>query len=67
MSADRPRRAGAPAFPRREPTLRLVKNPDERPRLEPDPELKAIVEDLNRRAGAHRERSGSDPGGKDAA
>ncbi|MFL6335294.1 MAG: hypothetical protein ACJ754_18430 [Pyrinomonadaceae bacterium] len=50
MSADRPRRAGAPAFPRQEPKLRLVKNPDERPRPEPDPGLKEILDEMNRRA-----------------
>lgn len=57
------RRAGAPAFPKREPKLRLVKNPDERPRPEPDSDLKAIIEDMNRR----RERAEREPGGKDAA
>jgi hypothetical protein len=31
------RRAGAPAFPRLEPKLRLVKNSDERPRPEAGP------------------------------
>lgn len=67
MSADRPRKAGAPAFPKREPTLRLVKNADERPRFQPDPELKAIVEDMNRRARAQREQSRHEPDGPDAA
>lgn len=64
MSADRSRKAGAPAFPRQETKLRLVKSPDERPRPKPAPELKAIVEDLNRRFHTQRER---EPDGKDAA
>jgi len=63
MSANKPRRAGAPAFPEK-PGLRLVKCLDERPRPEPDPELKAVVEDLNRRA---RTRRRCEPDGKDAA
>ena len=67
MSADRPRKAGAPAFTRRGPTLRLVKSPDERPRLEPDPELKAIIEGLNRRAREQREQREREPDGEDAA
>jgi hypothetical protein len=67
VSADKLRKAGAPAFPKRMPGLRLVKNPDERPRPEPAPELKAIVEDMKRRARAQRERIGSEPDGKDAA
>lgn len=65
MSVEKPRRAGAPAFPERRPSLRLVKNPDERPRPEPDPELKAIIDDLYRRDRARRGRS--EPEGKDAA
>lgn len=55
------RRAGAPAFPKREPKLRLVKNPDERPRPEHDSDLKAIIEDMNRH---RRERAEQDPVGK---
>ena len=65
MSADKLRKAGAPAFPKQMPRLRLVKGPAERPRPELDHELKAIVEDLNRRARAQLERS--EPDGKDAA
>lgn len=64
MSANKPRRADAPAFPKQGPKLRLVKNTDERPRPEPDSDLKAIIEDVNRR---HRERAEREPGGKDAA
>ena len=67
MSAIKPRRAGTPAFPEKKPGLRLVKSLEERPRLEPDPELKAIVEDLNRRSRAQRERNEREPDGKDAA
>lgn len=64
MSANKPRRAGAPAFPKDGPRLRLVKNHDGRPRPEPDPELKAIIDDLSRR---HRARIEPAPEGKDVA
>jgi hypothetical protein len=67
VSADKTRRAGAPAFPTREPKLRLVKNPDERPRPESDSEVKAILNDMNRRYRVDRERAGREPDGKDAA
>lgn len=67
MSAKNPRRVGVPAFPEKKTGLRLLKNPDERPRPEPDPELKAIVEDLNRHARAQRELIGSESGSNDAA
>jgi hypothetical protein len=60
VSASKSRKAGAPAFPKNGPRLRLVKNTDKRPR----PELKTIIEDVNRR---HRERAERAPGGKDAA
>ena len=65
MSANKPRRACAPAFPKQEPKLRLVKNPDERPLHEP--ELKAIIDDISRRYRAQRERGGPEPEGRDAA
>ena len=55
MSAKNPRRAGAPALPEKKPGLRLLESPDERPRLEPAPELKAMVADMNRRERARRE------------
>lgn len=67
MSVNKPRRAGAPAFLGKKPGLRLVKNPDERPRPEPDPELRAIIDDMSRRYRAQRERSEPEPVGKDAA
>lgn len=67
MSANKPRRVGAPAFPKREPKLRLVKNTDERPRPEPDPELKAILDDMKRRHRERRGRAERTPDDKDAA
>lgn len=67
MSAEKLRKAGAPAFPKRRPELRLVKNPDERLLPTPDPELKEILDDMKRRRGAQRERAGHEPDGKDAA
>ena len=67
MSANKLRKAGAPAFPKRRPELRLVKTPDERPRPEPDSELRAILDDMNRRYRVQRERIEHEPDGKDAA
>jgi hypothetical protein len=67
MSADRPRKAGAPAFPRQEPKLRLVQNPGERRLPTPDPELKEIIDDMRRRYRIQRERIEREPDGKDAA
>lgn len=67
MSVNKPRRAGAPAFPKQETKLRLVKSPEARPRHEPGPELKAILDDMKRRYPVARERNGREPDGKDAA
>jgi hypothetical protein len=67
VSANRTRKAGALAFPKQEPKLRLVKGPDERPRPEPDSELRAILDDMKRRYRVQRERDGREPDGKDAA
>lgn len=67
MSTDKLRKAGAPAFPKHKSNLRLVNSSVERPRPAPDPGLKAIIEDMNRRHRASRERIERDPGGKDAA
>lgn len=64
MSTNKLKRAGAPAFLEQKPGLRLVKSLDERPRLKPEPKLKAILEDLNRRSRVPHE---SGPDGKDAA
>lgn len=60
MSANKTRRAGAPAFPKQGPMLRLVKNPDERPR--PEPELRVMLDAMKNRHSAQRV-----PGSKDAA
>jgi hypothetical protein len=67
MSAKNPKRADVPAFPKRKPTLRLVKSPDERSRPEPDQELRAALDDFKSRARAQRERIESDSGSYDAA
>jgi hypothetical protein len=67
VSANKPRRAGAPAFPKRRPELRLVKSPDKRPRPEPDSELKAILDDMKRRHGVRGGRAERNPDNKDAA
>jgi hypothetical protein len=66
VSAGKPRKAGAPVFPKKGPKLRLVKSPGERPRVEPASDLKAIIEEMNRHR-ARRERLEPELGGKDAA
>jgi hypothetical protein len=67
VSKQKPRRAGAPAFPSKKPGLRLVKSSDERPVSEPDPDLKAMLDDMKRRYRVQRERAERDPEGDDAA
>jgi hypothetical protein len=67
VSANKTRRAGAPAFPKQGPKLRLVKNTDEHPRPEPDLELRAILDDMKRCARVQRERAECEPDGKDVA
>jgi hypothetical protein len=46
--------------------LRLIKTPEPK-RSEPSPELKAMLDDMQRRYRVSRERAERDPGGKDAA
>ena len=67
MSATKPRKAGEQVYPAQKPSLRLIKKPDERPRPEPDPELKEALDDMRRRYRVQRERMGRDPEDKDAA
>lgn len=67
MSAKKPRRAGAPAFPEKRPGLRLLKNPEEHTRAEPDLELKAALDDIKRRQRIQREQIEREPDDKDAA
>jgi hypothetical protein len=67
VSANKSRKADAPAFSKRRPELRLVKNPDERSCHEPDPELRAILDDMKRRHRERRGRAERKPGDKDAA
>jgi hypothetical protein len=59
MSADKQRKP--------ESALRLVKSPDPRPAPADDSELKAVLDDMNRRCRVQREREARDDGGKDAA
>ena len=65
MSANKQRKAGQPVY--RKPKLRLVPSPDERPRPEPDPELKEVLDDMRRGYRVRRERIEREPDGKDAA
>jgi hypothetical protein len=67
VSADKPRKAGARAFPKQEPKLRLVQNTKDRPRPEPDCEMKEILNDIRRHYRVQRERIEREPDGKDAA
>jgi hypothetical protein len=67
VSAYKLRKAGAPTSPKRRPELRLVKSPDERSRLKPDPELKAILDDMKHRHRERRGRAERNPDDKDAA
>jgi hypothetical protein len=46
--------------------LRLLKTPEMK-RPETSPELKAMLDDMQRRYRVNRERTEHDPGGKDAA
>ena len=59
MSADRQWKA--------ESALRLVKSPDPRPAPEDDPELKAVLDDMNRRYRVQPERFDRGTDDKDAA
>jgi hypothetical protein len=64
VSANKRRAPGQPVHPKPKPGLRLVKSPDERPRPTPDPELKAMLDDMKRR---QRERLDRGPDDRDAA
>lgn len=68
MSARKPRKAGELVYRKPKPELRLVKNPDERPRPAPDPGLKEVLGDMRRRHHRVQDgRMGRGPEGKDAA
>ena len=66
MSTNRPRRtrkAGAPVYAEPRAPLRLVPAEPARPRPEPDPELKAVLDDMRRRYSVQRARL--DDGGEE--
>ena len=65
MSVNKQRKASQPVY--RKPKLRLLPSPVERPRPEPDPELKEVFDDMCRRYRVQRERVEREPDGKDAA
>lgn len=65
MSANR--KAGQPVYRKPGPSLRLIPSPDECPRPESDPDLKAMLDDMGRRYWVQRERIECEPDGKDAA
>ncbi len=56
MSARKPRKPGLPVYDELPPKLRLLPTVPERVRPEPDPELKAILDDMNRRYRVQRTR-----------
>ena len=65
VSANNQRKAGQPVY--RKPKLRLVPSPEKRPRLEPDPELKEVLDRMRRRYRVQRELIEREPNSKDAA
>ena len=67
MSADKPRKAGRPVYPKPKSGLRLVESPDPRPAPAPDLKLKAALDDMRRRYRVQRERAEREPGDTDAA
>jgi hypothetical protein len=67
VSAEKPRKVSASAFPKRRPELRLVKNSDRHPRPGPDPEMRATLSDMKRCYRVQHERIERDADGKDAA
>ncbi len=56
MSTNKSRKAGTPVYTKPQPRLRAVPQPAERPRAEPDPELRAILDDMQRRYRVQRGR-----------
>jgi hypothetical protein len=56
MSARKPRKPGLPVYDEPRPKLRLLPTVPERVRPEPDPELKAILDDMQRRYKVQRTR-----------
>lgn len=56
MSTRKPRKAGTPVYAEPRPRLRMVECTDERPQAKPDPELRAVLDDMQRRYRVQRER-----------
>ena len=52
----KPRKASQPAHTEPQPRLRPVPRSDERPQLIPDPELRTLLDDMQRRYRVQRER-----------
>lgn len=50
------RKAGTPVYMKPQPRLRAVPETAECPRPEPDPELRALLDDMQRRYRVQRER-----------
>lgn len=57
MSTNKSRKAGTPVYAKLQPRLRAVPQPEaQRPRPAPDPELRATLDDMQRRYRVQRER-----------
>ena len=67
MSARKSRKPGVPVYDEPRPKLRLLPTVPERVRPEPDPELKATLDDMNRRYRVQRTRVETGDDAPDAA
>jgi hypothetical protein len=65
MKRHNQRKPGEPVH--QKPALRLVKSPEARPQPAPDPELKAMLDDMRRRYRVQRVRPDHGPDDRDAA
>ena len=65
MSANKRRQPVGPSYPK--PVLRLVKSPEAPRQPAPDPELKAMLDEMMRRHPGRRVRIERGPDDKDAA
>jgi hypothetical protein len=56
MSTNKSRKASIPVSTEPQPSLRALPQPATRPRPAPDPELRALLDDMQRRYRVQRER-----------
>ncbi len=67
MSTRKPHQAGTPVYAEPQPRLRLVARTDQRPQAKPDPELRALLDEMQRRDRVQRERQTDAPDEPEAA